>query len=98
MHQQFKQGLDRARIHELGRRLARTSIGPSLTATLRRWHAWSIRNRGAVYTTDWFSHNIPNWEKYLSAFNAGPVKYLEIGSWEGRSANFIAKHFPTSSI
>lgn len=34
----------------------------------------------------WFDSNIPYWEKVLAAFKGKPVKYLEIGSYKGRSA------------
>ena len=38
---------------------------------------------------DWFSHNINIWEMYLSQLKE--IRYLEIGSFEGRSAVFIGE-------
>jgi hypothetical protein len=38
------------------------------------------------FTTDWFSHNISVWATVLKEFQGKPdVRYLEIGTWEGRS-------------
>jgi predicted O-methyltransferase YrrM len=45
---------------------------------------------------DVFSPNIPIWEKIVSKFNA--INYLEIGSFEGRSAVFIGELKNTNSI
>jgi len=43
-----------------------------------------------TFTQDWFSHNIPNWEKFLvPIFKDEPVRALELGSFEGRSAIWI---------
>lgn len=50
------------------------------------------------YTTDWFSWNIQTWEKLFCDRRLAPTAYLEIGSWEGRSANFIAAYFPDVSL
>jgi hypothetical protein len=38
---------------------------------------------GAHFSKDWFSHNIPNWEKFIPKMDN--MQYLEIGSYEGRS-------------
>ena len=38
---------------------------------------------------DWFSDNINVWKKFLS--NVNNIKYLEIGTFEGRSALFISE-------
>ena len=42
------------------------------------------------FTTDWFSMNIPVWEKMLAELDGTPCQLLEIGSWEGRSAMWMA--------
>ena len=38
---------------------------------------------GMDFTSDWFSHNIPTWEKLWPMMK--PRRVLEIGSYEGRS-------------
>ena len=50
------------------------------------------------FTHDWFSKNIPIWEKYVLPF-AGRKRFsvLEVGSWEGRSACFLLQHVLTHS-
>jgi len=44
---------------------------------------------GYKFTTDWFSQNIPVWERIFSDFK--PESVLEIGSYEGRSAVWMAE-------
>jgi len=56
-----------------------------------------------VFTTDWFSENIPSWEGIiLPLLPKEVVRCLEIGSWEGRSACWtvdnILKHHPDSHL
>lgn len=41
------------------------------------------------FTDDWFSHNIPKWEKFLKELKNKPVNCLEIGSYEGRSGLWL---------
>lgn len=50
-----------------------------------------------IYTSDWFSHNIPTWTELLVPRFAGRsgLRMLEIGSYEGRSANWIAENLLT---
>lgn len=50
-----------------------------------------------VYTSDWFSSNIPIWTELLIPRFAGRsnLRMLEIGSYEGRSANWIAENLLT---
>jgi len=39
------------------------------------------------FTADWFSHRIPQWEEFIKPVYAGkPCQWLELGSYEGRSA------------
>lgn len=38
------------------------------------------------FTKDWFTNNIPLWEKVLAKYRQRPVRWLEIGTFEGRSA------------
>lgn len=43
-----------------------------------------------IFTTDWFSHHIPCWQRVIQPLLPETiVKCLEIGSWEGRSACWI---------
>lgn len=44
-------------------------------------------NKYRFYYADWFSNNIPCWEKIVNKINK--IKYLEIGSFEGRSTVFV---------
>ena len=48
------------------------------------------------YTTDWFSHRIP--EISSSTLGLSPAKILEIGSWEGRSACWFLRTFETAHL
>jgi predicted O-methyltransferase YrrM len=42
------------------------------------------------FTRDWFSLNVPNWEIWLAKFKGKPnLKYLEIGSYQGRSVTWL---------
>jgi predicted O-methyltransferase YrrM len=53
------------------------------------------------FSDDWFSHNIPLFERFLSGLKDRPCRLLEIGSYEGRSAVWlidnVATH-PSSSV
>jgi hypothetical protein len=49
--------------------------------------------RTITFTTDWFSHHIPNWKSWLEPLMSGQeVHCVEVGSWEGRSALWIAEN------
>jgi SAM-dependent methyltransferase len=54
------------------------------------------------FTSDWFVHNIPIWQKVLSRHQGKPdVRYLEVGSYEGRSAVWMLENVltdPTSRL
>ena len=43
-------------------------------------------------TQDWFTPNIPIWEKVLKPFKGKPVNYLEIGAFEGRSVIWMLEN------
>ena len=55
-----------------------------------------------VYTRDWHSHNIANWNQYLSPLmGLSNINALEIGTFEGRSAIWLLEHVftdPSASI
>ena len=43
----------------------------------------------AEFTSDWFSHHAPRWQRVLRRYRGYPAAALEIGSFEGRSALFL---------
>ena len=48
-----------------------------------------FKNKYQLYYDDWFSGNINIWKNYLIPLKE--IKYLEIGSFEGRSAVFVGE-------
>ena len=50
------------------------------------------------FTTDWTSGNFTTWRRALSPLRNEPLRILEIGSWEGRSAVFFLNFFPRATI
>jgi predicted O-methyltransferase YrrM len=49
-----------------------------------------------VFATDWFSPQIPVWERVLAEFKRKPfLKFIEIGSWEGRSTCWLLENILT---
>ncbi len=50
------------------------------------------------FTADWFSRNIPVWERILDRFKGKPnIHYLEIGVFEGMSAFWMLENILTHS-
>ena len=48
------------------------------------------------FTTDWFSYNLPIWQQVLKKFTHLPdLNFLEIGSWEGRTACWLLDNILT---
>jgi predicted O-methyltransferase YrrM len=47
------------------------------------------------YTEDWFSYNVPVWERVLAPLIGKPVQALEIGVFEGRSSVWLLEHVLT---
>jgi predicted O-methyltransferase YrrM len=47
------------------------------------------------FTADWHSSRIPLWEEHLCEFVGKPVRFLEIGSHEGRSAVWLLQNVLT---
>lgn len=47
------------------------------------------------FTSDWFSNNIPLWERELAKFRNKPINFLEIGTYEGRSAIWALENILT---
>ena len=48
-----------------------------------------------IFTQDWFSHHIPNWEKWLEPLRGNPVRALEIGCFEGRATTWLLENVLT---
>jgi predicted O-methyltransferase YrrM len=40
----------------------------------------------ANFTSDWTTHNLANWERWLGHLKGQPAKGLEVGCYEGRSS------------
>jgi methyltransferase family protein len=56
----------------------------------------SAYERPYDFTVNWFTHNIPVWEKVLAPFKGKPdVQYLEIGVYEGRSVVWMLENILT---
>ena len=53
-----------------------------------------------TFTFDWFSNNIPTWDKFIKPFAAKlqghPINWLEVGTIEGRSAAWALDNVLTS--
>lgn len=60
-----------------------------------RYRTWF---RDKEFTTDWASGNFGLWRRVLAPLRAEPIRILEIGSWEGRSALFFLNFFESSTI
>jgi predicted O-methyltransferase YrrM len=56
------------------------------------------RDTKHIFTTDWFTHNAPSWDTHLSPLRDRVIDYLEIGSWEGRSALFLCELLPKARL
>lgn len=41
---------------------------------------------------DWFTHNIPEWTRWISHLESSTPRLLEIGTWEGRSAVWLLEN------
>ncbi|TAL83828.1 MAG: class I SAM-dependent methyltransferase [Rhodanobacter sp.] len=51
----------------------------------------------AQFSTDWFGHNIPHWEKWLESLRGkAGLRVLEIGCFEGRSTQWLCHNILTS--
>ena len=47
------------------------------------------------YSTDWFTKNIPIWKKTLADLKGKPIRAIELGSYEGRSAVWLMENILT---
>ena len=51
------------------------------------------------YSADWFSPNIPNWERWLAKFkDAEMPNFLEIGCFEGKATTWMLDNFPSAHV
>jgi predicted O-methyltransferase YrrM len=57
--------------------------------------AWEI---GKTFSTDWAANHFFNWAELLHPLRRKPVRIIEIGSWEGRSALFFLNYLPHSRM
>ena len=51
-----------------------------------------------TFSTDWAGNHFFYWAELLDGLREKPVRILEIGSWEGRSALFFLNYLPKSRI
>jgi predicted O-methyltransferase YrrM len=61
-------------------------------AEISRWE------EGKTFSTDWAGHHFFLWSELLQEQRHRPVRILEIGSWEGRSALYFLNYLPKSRI
>ena len=73
-----------------------------LYAPVRAWIARRYKTRAlptqgltADFTHDWFSANIPLFQRFLAGLKGRPCRLLEIGALEGRSAIWMAENIAT---
>jgi predicted O-methyltransferase YrrM len=66
----------------------------------RRWDRFRCRTwfRDKEFTSDWCSGNFTQWRRVFSPLRDEPLRILEIGSWEGRSAIFFLNFFAKATI
>jgi predicted O-methyltransferase YrrM len=60
-----------------------------------RYRSWFA---GKDFSNDWTSGNFTMWRRVLSPLREEPLRILEIGSWEGRSAVFFLNFFARATI
>jgi predicted O-methyltransferase YrrM len=58
----------------------------------------STWEEGRTFSTDWAGHHFFMWAELLQDLRERPVRILEVGSWEGRSALFFLNYLPRSRI
>ena len=67
-------------------------LAAELAAEIEGWY------RGKEFSYDWTSPHFPGWTAVLAPFRDEPLRVLEIGSYEGRSAVFFLIYFRRSTI
>lgn len=53
---------------------------------------------GARLTTNWAARNYQQWATLLAPLREQPLRLVEVGSWEGRSALFFLNFLPNAKI
>lgn len=71
-------------------------VHPLLVWLESAWFAPWFRSK--EFSADWVSAKIPSWCRILKIWRGLPIRVLEIGSWEGRSALFFLRYLPRSTI
>jgi predicted O-methyltransferase YrrM len=61
-------------------------------AEVEAWYA------GKAFSSDWTSWHFRTWMDLLGPRRELPLRVLEIGSWEGRSALFFLNYLPRSQL
>lgn len=70
---------------------------PDVAFPISHTHQHKLNNIGRyLFSTDWFSRRIPRWERRLAHLKDKPIKALEIGSYEGRSAVWLIENILTN--
>ena len=63
---------------------------------LHKQYTQQCQSKGYQFSKDWFSQNILIWQKVLNKLvNLPNLKFLEIGSWEGRSTCWLLDNILT---
>jgi predicted O-methyltransferase YrrM len=61
-----------------------------------------VASQGYVFSSDWFTENIPIWTRLLADYQGKPgIRYLEVGVFEGRSMVWMVENIlthPTAEI
>lgn len=80
----------------------RTLHGRLIDTSLVRQHLCKFRFKpwfwNKKFSVDWTTEHLPVWHRILADRRRQPVRIVEIGSWEGRSAVFFLKYFKYSKI
>jgi predicted O-methyltransferase YrrM len=63
-----------------------------LAAEIDRWY------RDKDFAFDWTSAHFPGWTAVFAPFRDRPLRILEVGSYEGRSAVFFLNYFSRSTL
>jgi len=59
-------------------------------------HEGTVYRQPYDFSVDWFTYNVPIWERALAEFRGKPnVHYLEIGAYEGRSVVWMLENIAT---
>jgi predicted O-methyltransferase YrrM len=71
-----------------------------MRATTERDELMRDLDRDGTYTTRWFDGHVEDWMWILRSERlvGRPVRVLEIGSWEGRSAVFVLRYLPLADL